>query len=135
MAEISSYRSFGQSVDVSANKTLALTDAGIVQNIVADAITITLPATSAGATFIIRNGGVKATNGPAGSVSNETVLVTVSPAAADKIQGGVAGTATDDKDLLNTKATSRVGDYVQIVGDGTDGWIVQSIAGTWARQA
>lgn len=135
MAEISSLRPFGQSVDVSTNKTLALSDCGIVQNVVADAITLTLPSTSAGATFIVRNGGVKVTNGPAGTGSNKTVLVTLSPAAADKIQGGVTGTATDNKDLLNTKATSRVGDFVQIVGDGVDGWIVQAISGTWAREA
>jgi hypothetical protein len=122
-----------QSTNISADTTLALTDCGVVQNVIADGKVITLPATTAGATFIIRNGGVPVTSGPAGSSSNKSVLVAISPNASDKIQGNGLS-AQDNKDLLNTKATSAVGDEVTLVGDGTDGWLIQSIVGTWPRE-
>lgn len=122
------------SANISADTTLGLEDCGVVQNVIADGKVITLPATTAGATFIIRNGGVPVTSGPAGSGSGESVLVTISPNASDKIQGGDL-TAVDNKDLLNTKATSQVGDEVTLVGDGTDGWLIQEMIGTWAAQA
>src|SRR4051794_7907041 len=86
-----------QSVNVSADKTLALADQGIVQNVIADGKVITLPSTSAGAVFTIRNGGVPVTSGPTGSGTGFSVLVAVSPAAADKIQGN-GFTAADNKD-------------------------------------
>lgn len=121
-------------VDVSENKTLAATDCGVVQNVISDAITVTLPSTAAGLSYTIRNAGVKATGGAAGTGSNGTVAVNVSPAAADKIQG-LQVTAADNKDFINTKSTSKVGDEVKIVGDGVDGWLVHSAVGTWAREA
>lgn len=123
-----------QSVNVTTNKVLTLADQGIVQNVQADGIVITLPATSAGAVFTIRNGGVPVTNGPAGTGSNKSVLVAVSPNSADKIQGNGL-TAADNKDLLNTKATSLVGDEVTLVGDGVDGYNIQEIVGIWSREA
>ena len=125
------------SVDVTGNKTLAATDQGIVQNVIADAAVITLPSTANGLCFTIRNGGVKVTNGPAGTGSNGTVLVAVSPAAADAIAGN-GFTATVNKDALNTKATSQVGDEITIVGTGTAGvtaWQTQECIGIWAREA
>jgi len=121
-------------VDVTENKTLALTDCGIVQNVITDAITVTLPATTASATFIVRNGGVPKTSAPAGTGDDFSCLVTVSPNSADQIAGN-AFTAADDKDALNTKATARVGDEMVVVGDGTNGWIVGRVKGIWARQA
>lgn len=121
-----------QAVDVTENKTLTLADQGIVQNVKTDAIVVTLPSTSAGATFYIRNGGVTAV--PAGASGDGSVLVAVSPAAADKIQG-LAFTAADNKDALNTKTTSRIGDYLKIVGDGVDGWNVVENRGVWTREA
>ena len=41
-----------------------------------------------------------------------TNTLTISPNANDGIQ--YAGSATDNKDLINTKATSKQGDYVVI---------------------
>ncbi len=126
-----------QSVDVSTNKTLTAADCGIVQNVIADGIVITLPSTADGLAYIIRNGGAKVTNGPAGAVADGTVLVAVSPAAADGITG-LGFTATINKDALNTKATSRVGDEITLLGNGTAGvtaWTVLSAKGTWAREA
>lgn len=121
--------------NIDTSKTLALADCGAVQNVIADAITITLPATSAGATFYIRNGGSPASSSVGfGTGSDASVLVTVAPNASDKIQG-LAFTAADNKAALNTKATAKVGDYIHLVGDGIDGWNVLSARGVWARQA
>lgn len=120
--------------DVTENKVLTLAHQGVVQNVITDAITITLPATSAGARFNIRNGGVPKSGAPAGTGDDFSCLVTVSPNSADKIQGCEI-TAADDKDLLNTKATARVGDEVQLTGDGVDGYNISYLRGTWARQA
>ena len=121
-------------VDVTENKTLALADCGIVQNVITDAITITLPATAASLSFTIRNGGVPVTGGAAGTGANGTAAVNVSPASADKISG-YALTPADNKDLINTKATSKVGDEVSLLADGVDGYTVTRIVGTWAREA
>lgn len=122
-------------VDVTENKTLTLADCGIVQNVITDGITVTLPATAAGSSFIIRNGGVPASSGVGmGTGSDFSCLVTVAPNASDKIQG-LAFSAADNKAALNTKATARVGDEIRLVGDGVDGYNVVSAKGVWARAA
>lgn len=122
-------------VDVTENKTLALTDQGVVQNVITDGITITLPSTTVSNTFTIRNGGVAASSSVgAGTGSDFSCLVTIAPAAADKIQG-MQITAADNKALLNTKATAKVGDFVTLIGDGVDGYNIDRIRGTWARAA
>ena len=42
----------------------------------------------------------------------------------------------DDKDLINTKATSKQGDYVVISSlDGTVAWQVTEVRGTFAKEA
>jgi hypothetical protein len=126
-----------QSVNVSTNKTLTAADQGIVQNVIADGIIITLPSTAAGTTFVIRNGGVPVSNGPVGSGSNASAAVLVSPAAADAIAGN-GFTAAVNKDAINTKTTSSVGDEITLVGSGTAGaaaWNIQEVVGTWAREA
>lgn len=137
MAEVQMSTHLGlQSVDVSADKTLAISDGGIVQNAVADGKVFTLPAVGSGnvgLTFVVRNGGVPATGGAAGAIA-DALAVTISPNASDKIMGlGVAG--TDNKDIVNTKATSRVGDYIVLVSDGVNGWFVKEVSGTWAFEA
>jgi hypothetical protein len=121
--------------NIDTNKTLALVDNGIVQRVIADAITITLPATTAGACFTILNGGVPAsTSIGAGSGGDASALVTVAPNAVDQI-AGLNFTAADNKAALNTKATSKVGGFITLVGDGTNGWNVLFARGIWARQA
>lgn len=60
--------------------------------------------------------------------------LSISPNASDNIRG--AGlSAVDDKDLINTGATDVIGDTATIVCDGVDGWIIESLSGTWAKQA
>lgn len=122
-------------VDVTEAKTLAITDQGVVQVVKTDAIAVTLPATVVGYSFTIMNGGkVPTAGGPTGAGSNKSVLVEVAPVAADLIAGGQI-TAADDKSLLNTKATAEVGDEVTLVGNGTTGWNITGLRGTWAREA
>lgn len=124
-----------RAVDVTENKTLAITDQGVVQVVKTDAIVVTLPATVVGYSFTVMNGGVKASSSAAaGTVSDGTVLVALSPNAVDLIAGGQI-TAADDKDYLNTKATSHVGDEVTVLGNGTTGWNITRQKGVWAREA
>jgi len=106
---------------VSSSKTLDAGDSGVWQVLTADAQTITLPATATGLRYRIVNG-----------MADGACLVTISPNASDKITGyGLAG--ADDEDVLNTKATAKFGDYLDILGNGGDGWIVQAGAGIWAE--
>lgn len=106
----------------SADYTITVADSGIRQDISASLV-VTLPSTVAGVSYTFRNTG-----------TNGTVQITISPAAADKIQGNGL-TAADNKDLVNTLATAKRGDTITIVGDGTDGWLIHRITGTWAREA
>jgi ethanolamine ammonia-lyase small subunit len=128
-------------VDVTEAKSLVAADAGIVQNVTTDGITVTLPTSAAatvGATFIIRNGGVAASSAVgSGTGADASCLVTVAPGASDGISG-LAFTAATNKAALNTKATSKVGDEIQLVGSGVTSaaaWFVQRVKGTWARAA
>lgn len=65
------------------------------------------------------------------------VGLSISPDAADAI-GGNGLTVTLDKDLINTGATDRLGDCVRIYCTGVAGataWRIESIVGTWAKEA
>ena len=109
---------------VTADTTLTAADNGalIIVNAAATKV-ITLPATVAGLRFTITH--QVATTGGAGH--------SLSPAAADLIRGdGI--TPADNKDLICTQATSRIGDSVTVVGDGVDGWYIESVTGAWARE-
>ena len=66
-------------------------------------------------------------------------IITISPAAADKIIGTVANaaadsvcSASDDGDLVNTKVTANKGDRVTLLADGVDGWYITEGVGIWA---
>ena len=132
---VSQYLSDGRpSLDLDTAKTLAITDCGVVQNVVAVAIVITLPATVVGYSFTIRNGGVKKTGAPRGTGDDGSVLVAVSPNASDMIVGST-WTGADNKDALNTKLTARVGDELTLVGDGVNGWMITKQVGIWNREA
>jgi hypothetical protein len=94
------------SVDVSADKTLALSDCGTVQNVTASK-TITLPATVVGENHIVRVGAAD-------------ITVTIAPNASDKI-AGYGFTATDAKSAIFTNAA--IGSYVELIADGVNGWM------------
>jgi len=61
------------------------------------------------------------------------VGLSISPAAADHIRGNGL-TSTDNKDLINSGASDRLGDMVKIYCDGVDGWVIEAIIGTWAKE-
>lgn len=107
-----------QSVDVTGDKTLAIGDQGVVQNVTASK-TITLPATVVGYSFTVRVGA-------------DGITVAVSPNASDLIAGN-GFTAADDKDLIFTN--QPIGSYVTLVGNGTTGWNVVGISNTATREA
>jgi hypothetical protein len=121
-------------VNVTEAKTLAAADTGYVQNVIYANGVVTLPSTAAGLVFTVRNGGVPVSASLAGS-GDDGNLISISPAALDLIEGGVTGTATDNKDLQNTAATARIGDEVTLMGGDADGWNVVSISGVWTREA
>ncbi len=108
---------------IAADKTLDVQDTGKAFFVTADAKTVTLPATTTGLRCAIVNLGAFG-----------TVAVNVSPDANDKIMGpDIAG--TDNKDLINTKATARRGDYVILQDGHADGYQVERMSGTWATEA
>ena len=108
---------------VTGNKTLDEGDNGVVQVVTADA-TVTLPSTTVGYSYTIMNGGQGSTDG--------TIAINVSPAALDKIMGN-GFTSADNKDAINTNG--RYGDYIKLVADGANGWVVVESVGTWTREA
>ena len=88
-----------------------------------DGIVFTLPSIAIGETVTFVN---MADDGQA--------ALNISPAAADGIT--YAGTAVDDKDLINTKATAKKGDYVTLASlDGVIAWQVVDARGIWAKEA
>lgn len=109
---------------LSANKTLDAQDSGKLFWIDTDATVTTLPSIADGL------GGVLLVNGGAYG----TVAVNASPAALDMILGPDI-TGADNKDLINTKATARRGDFVKLDLGDADGYVVTAMSGTWAREA
>ena len=111
-------------VKASAYTVVTTTDSGKIFEVEGgNDITFTLPSIAVGNvfTFVYTGGGA---NGQ----------ITISPAALDGIT--YAGSATDDKDLINTKATAERGDYVKIASlDGVVAWQVIESKGLWAKEA
>ena len=121
---------FGEVETLTVDTTLTASDSGKTFLIGTDEKTITLPATQAGVKYTFVNIGANANN-----------IITISPNASDAIYGTitmadtvVVAAATDDKDLINTKATAIKGDSVTLVGDGGAGWVIVHSTGIWAKQ-
>jgi len=114
--------------DINANQ------AGTDFNIATDAKVLTLPAINAnniGMEFTFRNTGADGNN-----------TITLSPAAADGINGTIANAAADsvasgaaDKDLVNTKATANKGDWCTIKAVAAGSWYITGGVGIWASEA
>tara|TARA_R110000803_G_scaffold51477_1_gene106376 strand:+ start:201 stop:608 length:408 start_codon:yes stop_codon:yes gene_type:complete len=104
--------------------------AGSEINIATDAIVLSLPAITAqniGAEFTFRNTGADAAN-----------IITISPDAADSINGAVAAVSSDGtagKDWINTKATSTKGDWVTLKAVALTEWYITGGDGVWASEA
>lgn len=110
-----------------AAATATLTAAQTGQKFVGavDAV-FTLPAAAValtGVTYEFETGALSAGTG-----------LSISPAAADHIRGNGL-TSVDNKDLINSGASDRLGDMVRIYCDGLDGWVIEEIVGTWAKEA
>jgi hypothetical protein len=118
---------------VAANKTLTEDDSGKTFLCATDGVVFTLPSTSSGLRYKFINTGAAT-----------AVEIKISPAAADGISGTitladsvVVDAGVVNKDLINTKATTAVGDTVTLVGTGTAGtkaWIIESSTGIWAAE-
>ena len=127
-------RTVGDQVTVSDDLTLTAADTGKTFLVGTDAKTITLPSTAAGLKYTFINIGAAT-----------TVEIIVSPASADGIAGTVTLAATVvvldgtvDKDAVNTKGTTALGDSITIEGTGNAGtgaWIVTASTGIWAQGA
>lgn len=120
-------------VDVTLNKTLVAADSGIIQNVVASGVTVTAPATVIGYNYIVRNGGLPITGGPAGA-TGAGLTVNVAPTGTDGITGN-GFVATASKNAVNT--AGNVGDEIEIQGSGTNSvaaWIIEHSNGVWTRQ-
>lgn len=123
---------------IDTNKTFAAADSGVVQKIVADGLTLTLPASAtvgSGYTLTILNAGAPKTSGPAGTGDNGSVGITLTPASGDGITGG-SWTAAINKGAQNLKATAQVGDYIRLVASGANtaaAWNVVEMQGNWTR--
>ena len=114
--------------DISANQ------AGSEFNIATDAKVMTLPAIDA------NNIGMELTFRNTGADGNNTI--TLSPAAADGINGTIANAAADsvasgtaNKDLVNTKATANKGDWCTIKAVAAGAWYITGGLGIWASEA
>ena len=86
-------------------------------------VVFTLPAIAIGNVFTFINTGADGQNN-----------LTISPNASDGIL--YAGSLTDDKDVINTQATSKVGDFVKIASlNSTAHWTVLEAQGVWAKES
>jgi hypothetical protein len=99
--------------------------------------------TDSGKTFLSNTTGVVFTL-PAIAVGNVFTFVntaadggnnlTVSPNGSDGIL--YLGGLVDDKDVVNTASTSKVGDYVTIASlNSTVFWTVVDVQGVWAKES
>ena len=106
-----------------SNYTVTTGDSGKTFVSSTDGVVFTLPAIAIGYSFKFVN------NAPDGANA-----LTLSPNSSDGIT--YAGSSTDDKDLINTKATSKQGDFVVISSlDGTAAWQVTQVRGTFAKES
>ena len=85
-------------------------------------VVFTLPSIAIGNVYTFVNTGADGQNN-----------LTISPVSIDGIL--YAGSLTDDKDLINTQATSKVGDYVTLASlNSTAFWTVVDAQGVWAKE-
>jgi len=86
-------------------------------------VVFTLPAIAVGNVYTFINTGADGQNN-----------LTISPNSSDGIL--YVGGLVDDKDLINTQATSKVGDYVKIASlNSTAHWTVVEAQGVWAKES
>jgi hypothetical protein len=105
-------------------------DSGLVVNANADDLVVQLPIITVdnlGTEIIVRNIGV------AGDFK-----ISVSPNEEDLIFGTVGAvtlTGVADKDIINTKATAKKGDYIKLQAVKIGEWAIAGGVGVWAVEA
>jgi hypothetical protein len=119
---------------VTASVILTEADCGKDYNVATDALVITLPLIeedNIGVEFLFRNTGANGNN-----------IITLSPNAADSINGRISTAAADstaggavNKDFVNTKATAKKGDFVRLVAVSLTAWYIVDGQGVWASEA
>ena len=121
---ISSFLVDSNAENKTANYTVVIsTDSGKTFTSTLDGIVYTLPSIAIGNTITFVN-----------MAEDGVAELNISPAALDGIT--YDGDSTDDKDLINTKATSKQGDFVTLASlDGTAAWQVVAARGIWAKEA
>ena len=121
-----------------ASTTLLEGDSFQEVNVATDALVLTLPlitSTNLGLTFTFRNTGADANN-----------IINIKPNALDSINGGftfVTGSTasmnrasgTVNKGWQNTKATSKLGDWVTIKAIAPTKWYIQGGQGVWVSES
>jgi hypothetical protein len=117
------------------DKTLAASDNGKTFKIATDAKTFTLPLITAsmvseGTEFMFINTG-----------ADGAVALTLSPNAADGVNGTVANAAADsvaggvvNKDIVNTKASANNMDYIKLKAIALTKWGIVGGVGIWASE-
>ncbi len=86
-------------------------------------VEFTLPAIAVGNVFTFINTAADGGNN-----------LTISPNSSDGIL--YLGSLTDNKDVINTASTSKVGDYVTIASlNSTVFWTVVDVQGVWAKES
>ena len=86
-------------------------------------VVFTLPAIAIGNVVTFVNTGADGQNN-----------LTISPNSSDGIL--YLGSLTDNKDVINTQGTSKVGDYVTIASlNSTAHWTVVDVQGVWAKES
>ena len=119
---------------LTVDTTLTASMSGQLFLIGADSKTATLPSSAtvgAGIRYAFLNTGANGTYG-----------FTISPNASDKIMGSynngvqkITMSGTDNKDLVNTKATAKNGDYMVLESDGVNGWYIIDGIGSWTEES
>lgn len=105
--------------------TLLAADSGKTYIVTAADQVFDLPATVLGLRyrFILATAGLSASTG-----------LSISPVTLDKVMGnGLTG--ADNKDAILAGATDAEGDMIEVVADGSLGWYIVSIIGTWSIEA
>ena len=107
----------------SAYTVVISTDSGKTFTSKTDGMVFTLPAIAIGNVFTFVNTAPDGAN-----------TFTVSPNSSDGIL--YVGSLTDNKDVINTKSTSKVGDYITIASlNSTAHWTVVDVQGVWAKES
>lgn len=110
---------------ITANYTVKASDSGNLLIVTTADLVLSLPATVKGYIFSVAVA--------AAALSVGTGL-SLSPVALDQFIGN-GFTPADNKDAINTGASDRAGDFIQVAGDGSLGYYITTVIGTWAREA